>query len=337
MKYIELLKSKSLHEIGEAQNKKDLECIRIRYLGKQGELKNIIKLLTRANDEEKPKLGQAINIVKKTLQKAINKRMESLLALELKKKLENEKIDITLSGIGQKTGTFHPITRSLSKIESIFIQMGFMIRQGPEIENNHYNFEALNIPKNHPARTMHDTFYLDPNNMLRTHTSGVQIRTMETHTPPIQMISSGRVYRCDSDITHTPMFHQVEGLWVDSCVTFSSLKGLLQVFLNVFFNKKIDIRFRTSYFPFTEPSAEIDIACVICKAKGCSICKETGWIEVLGCGMVHPKVLESSGIVPGKYQGFAFGIGIERLTMLYYGIDDVRLLFKNSLGFLEQF
>lgn len=337
MQSIQLLQSKSLDEVAQAQNKEDLERIRVRYLGKQGELSNLIKLLATVTNEEKPKLGQAINIAKKTLQEAINQRAESLLKLALKQQLECEKIDVTLSGIGQKTGTFHPVTTSLDRIESIFIQMGFVIEQGPEIENNHYNFEALNIPKHHPARAMHDTFYLDPNTVLRTHTSGVQIRTMETHTPPIQMISPGRVYRCDSDMTHTPMFHQIEGLWIDQSVSFSDLKGLLQAFLNAFFNKAINTRFRPSYFPFTEPSAEVDIACVICEKKGCAVCKENGWLEVLGCGMVHQKVLEKSGVNPRTYQGFAFGMGIERLAMLYYGIDDLRLFFENNLLFLQQF
>ena len=337
MQSIELLQSKSLDEVAQAQNKEDLERIRVRYLGKQGELSNLIKLLATVTNEEKPKLGQAINVAKKTLQTAINERIESLRALALAKQLENERIDVTLPGTGQKTGTFHPVTTSLERIESIFIQMGFVIEQGPEIENNHYNFEALNIPEHHPARAMHDTFYLDPNSVLRTHTSGVQIRTMETHTPPIQMISPGRVYRCDSDMTHTPMFHQIEGLWIDQSVSFSDLKGLLQAFLNAFFNKAINTRFRPSYFPFTEPSAEVDIACVICEKKGCSVCKETGWLEVLGCGMVHPKVLEKSGVNPRTYQGFAFGMGIERLAMLYYGVDDLRLFFENNLRFLQQF
>ena len=337
MQSIQLLQSKSLDEVAQAQNKEDLEDIRVRYLGKQGELSNLIKLLATVTNEEKPKLGQAINVAKKTLQTSINERIESLRALALAKQLENERIDVTLPGTGQKTGSFHPVTTSLERIESIFIQMGFVIEQGPEIENNHYNFEALNIPEHHPARAMHDTFYLDPNSVLRTHTSGVQIRTMETHTPPIQMISPGRVYRCDSDMTHTPMFHQIEGLWVDQSVSFSDLKGLLQAFLNAFFNKAINTRFRPSYFPFTEPSAEVDIACVICEKKGCSVCKETGWLEVLGCGMVHPKVLEKSGVNPKEYQGFAFGMGIERLAMLYYGVDDLRLFFENNLRFLQQF
>ena len=337
MQIIESLQSKSLDEVNTAKNKEDLEKIRVQYLGKQGELTTIIKLLATVPNEEKPKLGQAINVAKKTLQEAINSRAEKFQALKLAKQLEREKIDVTLSGSGQKTGSFHPITTSLRQIESIFTQMGFVIEQGPEIENNHYNFEALNIPEYHPARTMHDTFYLGPDSVLRTHTSGVQIRMMEKHQPPIQMISPGRVYRCDSDITHTPMFHQIEGLWVDQSVSFADLKGLLQAFLSAFFNKKVNTRFRPSYFPFTEPSAEIDIACVICQAKGCAVCKETGWLEVLGCGMVHPNVLEKSGVDPKTYQGFAFGMGIERLAMLRYGIDDLRLFFENNLRFLQQF
>lgn len=242
-----------------------------------------------------------------------------------------------MPGVGQVQGHIHPVSKTLQRIEQFFTEMGFSIEHGPEIEDDYHNFEALNIPSHHPARAMHDTFYFNPNSVLRTHTSGVQIRTMKKQAPPIRMIAPGRVYRCDSDMTHSPMFHQVEGLWVDEDVSFADLKGMLQAFLSAFFEKDLKMRFRPSYFPFTEPSAEADMECVMCNGKGCRVCKQTGWLEVLGCGMVHPNVLEAGGIDSKKYQGFAMGMGVERLAMLRYGISDLRLFFENDLRFLKQF
>ncbi|WP_119343249.1 phenylalanine--tRNA ligase subunit alpha [Facilibium subflavum] len=337
MQIVEEIQSKALAELEKTQNKQDLDQIRIQYLGKKGELTGLMKLLATLPNEEKPKLGQAVNIAKNTLQQAINSKLENLDSAELAQKLQAEKIDITLSGVGQQPGALHPISTSLQRIESFFMKMGFATEYGPEVEDDYHNFEALNIPDHHPARAMHDTFYFNPNAVLRTHTSGVQIRTMENQSPPIRMIAPGRVYRCDSDITHTPMFHQVEGLWIDEQASFADLKGLLKAFLSAFFEKDLKMRFRPSYFPFTEPSAEADMECVMCDGKGCRVCKETGWLEVLGCGMVHPNVLKAGGIDAQKYQGFAFGMGVERLAMLRYGINDLRLFFENDLRFLQQF
>ncbi|ALB01550.1 phenylalanyl-tRNA synthetase [Francisella persica ATCC VR-331] len=337
MQIVEQMRDRALKELNLVKDKKSLDDIRVKYLGKKGELTEMMKLIATLPNDEKPKLGQAVNIAKQALQEAINIKLANFEEQELNKKLAQEKIDVTLSGVGQNQGSLHPVTKTLNRIEAFFKQNGFAIEFGPEIESDYYNFETLNIPSHHPARTMHDTFYIDETHVLRTHTSGVQIRTMEKQQLPIRIIAPGRVYRCDSDITHTPMFHQVEGLLVDKDVSFADLKGLLHAFLNSFFEKDLKVRFRPSYFPFTEPSAEADIECVMCDDNGCRVCKHTGWLEVLGCGMVHPKVLKAGNIDPQQYQGFAFGIGVERLSMLRYGIDDLRMFFENDLRFLKQF
>ncbi|AJC49084.1 phenylalanine--tRNA ligase subunit alpha [Allofrancisella guangzhouensis] len=337
MQLVEQMKEKALNELSLVEDKKSVDDIRVKYLGKKGELTDMMKMIGTLPNEEKPKLGQAVNIAKQALQDAIDVKLVFFEKQEINQKLSQEKIDVTLKGVGQSQGSLHPVTKTLHRIESFFKQNGFNIELGPEIESDYYNFETLNIPSHHPARAMHDTFYIDQSHVLRTHTSGVQIRTMEKQEPPIRIIAPGRVYRCDSDVTHTPMFHQVEGLLVEKDVSFADLKGLLHVFLSSFFEKDLKVRFRPSYFPFTEPSAEADIECVICNGTGCRVCKNTGWLEVLGCGMVHPKVLKSGFIDPNKFQGFAFGMGVERLSMLRYGIDDLRMFFENDLRFLKQF
>ncbi|MCF6807203.1 phenylalanine--tRNA ligase subunit alpha [Thiotrichales bacterium 19S9-12] len=337
MQEIVEIEEEALDAVSKAQDSKKLDDIRVEYLGKKGVLTDILKGLGKLSPEERPKAGQTVNVVKEKIHQAINSKKTTLLNEELSEKLKEEKIDTSLGPVGYELGSLHPVSRTLNRIESFFTQAGFLVEEGPEIEDDFHNFEALNIPAHHPARAMHDTFYFKENSVLRTHTSNVQIRYMENNKPPLRIIAPGRVYRCDSDVTHTPMFHQVEGLWVDEAVTFADLKGVLQQFLNAFFEKKIKIRFRPSYFPFTEPSAETDIECVICNGDGCRVCKQTGWLEVLGCGMVHPNVLSACGVDSKKYQGFAFGMGVERLTMLRYGVNDLRLFFENDLRFLKQF
>jgi phenylalanyl-tRNA synthetase alpha chain len=315
-----------------------LEQIRVHYLGKKGLLTERLKQLGQLPPEQRPPAGQAINEAKQEVQNAIEARKAALLAEQLDRRLSAEAIDVTLPGRGQQPGGLHPITRTLERIEALFAQVGFVVAEGPEIEDDFHNFEALNIPAHHPARAMHDTFYFDAHLLLRTHTSNVQIRTMEVQAPPLRIIAPGRVYRCDSDITHTPMFHQVEGLFVDEEVSFADLKGVLDDFLRHFFEQAdLQVRFRPSYFPFTEPSAEVDIQCVMCGGEGCRVCSHTGWLEVLGCGMVHPAVFQQVGIDSERYAGYAFGMGVERLTMLRYGVNDLRLFFENDLRFLQQF
>jgi phenylalanyl-tRNA synthetase alpha chain len=267
----------------------------------------------------------------------IGARKTELEYAAVEAQLAQETIDVTLPGRGQSTGGIHPVTRTIERMEDFFTEIDFDVVEGPEIESDYYNFEALNIPAHHPARAMHDTFYIDENTVLRTHTSPVQVRVMESREPPLRVICPGRVYRCDSDLTHTPMFHQVEGLLIDEHSTFSDLKGLIEDFLRVFFEHELQVRFRPSYFPFTEPSAEVDIQCVNCGGKGCRVCSQTGWLEIMGCGMVHPRVFEHSKIDTEKFSGFAFGMGVERLAMLRYGVNDLRLFFDNDLRFLEQF
>ncbi|MDH5360398.1 MAG: phenylalanine--tRNA ligase subunit alpha [Gammaproteobacteria bacterium] len=314
-----------------------LDDIRVQYLGKKGSLTEQMKQLGSLSAEERPKAGQVINQAKQAVQQAIEARKHSLQSEALNSKLASEAVDITLPGRNADKGGLHPVSRTLERIESLFIQLGFEVAEGPEIEDDYHNFEALNIPETHPARAMHDTFYVDEHTVLRTHTSPVQIRVMENKQPPLRVIAPGRVYRCDSDLTHTPMFHQIEGLMVDEKVSFADLKGILDDFLRNFFEQELKVRFRPSYFPFTEPSAEADVQCVNCGGEGCRVCSHTGWLEVLGCGMVHPSVLESAGIDPEKYTGFAFGMGVERLAMLRYGVNDLRLFFENDLRFLKQF
>jgi phenylalanyl-tRNA synthetase alpha chain len=329
--------SKAKDAINAAHQPAELESLRVQYLGKKGELTSQLKQIGSLPPAERPIFGDLVNQIKQELAELLNHKKTTLEHAQLAASLAAEKIDVTLPGRGMGTGGIHPVTRTMQRIEDIFIGMGFGVAQGPEVEDDFHNFEALNIPPEHPARAMHDTFYVEENTLLRTHTSPVQVRYMLDEKPPINIIAPGRVYRCDSDITHTPMFHQVEGLMVDEGISFADLKGVLTHFLQQFFETDLKIRLRPSYFPFTEPSAEVDISCVFCASKGCRICKNTGWIEILGCGMVHPEVFRHVGIDSEKYTGFAFGVGVERLTMLRYGVDDLRLFFENDLTFLRQF
>lgn len=316
----------------------ELDQIRVRYLGKKGELTQFLKTLGNLPAEERPKIGQAVNEAKQALQKSIEMQRQALALAELNAKLSAETLDVTLPGRGQDLGGVHPVTRTMQRIEEFFAGIGFGVAEGPEIESDFHNFTALNIPESHPARAMHDTFYFTEGTLLRTHTSPVQVRVMENSEPPIRIIAPGRVYRCDSDITHTPMFHQVEGFMVDENVNFAHLKGMLNDFLRFFFEQDdLQVRFRPSYFPFTEPSAEVDIQCVMCQGEGCRVCSHTGWLEVLGCGMIHPEVFRNVDIDSERYTGYAFGMGVERLTMLRYGVNDLRLFFENDLRFLKQF
>ena len=337
MENLDVLVSQALEAVSHTDDVNALEQFRVHYLGKKGELTQVMKTLGNLSAEERPQAGALINAAKDQVQDALNSRKATLEQAALSAKLAAEKIDVTLPGRGQTSGGLHPVTRTLERVEQFFTRIGYGIAEGPEVENDYHNFEALNIPGHHPARAMHDTFYFNANMLLRTHTSPVQVRTMESQQPPIRIVCPGRVYRCDSDITHSPMFHQVEGLLVDEGVSFADLKGTIEEFLRVFFEKPLGVRFRPSFFPFTEPSAEVDMQCVMCSGKGCRVCKQTGWLEVMGCGMVHPNVLRMSGIDPEKYSGFAFGMGVERLAMLRYGVNDLRLFFDNDLRFLAQF
>ena len=314
-----------------------LDKLRVEYLGKKGILTQQLKRVGSLPSDQRPAFGLAVNEAKQQVEHLIEARKGILTDRSIYQQLQSEKIDITLPGRGNRLGGLHPLTRTMNRLVEIFQRMGFAVADGPEIEDDFHNFEALNIPPNHPARAMHDTFYVGDNMLLRTHTSPVQIRYMREHEPPIKVIAPGRVYRCDSDQTHTPMFHQIEGLAVDRDVSFADLKGVLTGFLRAFFETDLDVRLRPSYFPFTEPSAEVDISCVFCEGKGCRVCKQTGWLEVLGSGMVHPEVYRHVGIDSEKYTGYAFGLGVERLTMLRYGVDDLRLFFENDLSFLRQF
>ncbi len=328
----------ALGEIAAAGDVRALDAVRVKYLGKKGSLTAQMKTLGKLSAEERPKAGQAINAAKEQVQQAISARKTELETAALAAALAGETLDVTLPGRGERPGGLHPVTRTLDRIEDLFVQLGFAVAQGPEIETDWHNFEALNIPASHPARAMHDTFYIDERHLLRTHTSPVQVRVMLEQKPPLRVIAPGRVYRCDSDLTHTPMFHQVEGLMVDEDVNFAQLKGILDDFLHRFFERDdLAVRFRPSYFPFTEPAAEADIQCVICGGEGCRVCSHTGWLEVLGCGMVHPRVFEHVDIDAERYTGFAFGMGVERLAMLRYGVNDLRLFFENDLRFLQQF
>ncbi len=337
MQDIIILQQQALAAIEQAMDANVLDAIRVDYLGKKGRLTDILKNLVHLSAEEKPKMGQLVNQAKRDISAAIERKMLQLKEDALERRLVAEQIDVSLPGRSRQTGSLHPVTQVKRWINDYFSRLGFDIIDGPEIETDFYNFEALNIPSHHPARAMHDTFYFGDGRLLRTHTSPVQIRSLEKRTPPIRLIAPGRVYRCDSDMTHTPMFHQVEGLLIDKQATLAGLKGLLEDFFAQFFGKHLAVRFRASYFPFTEPSAEVDIECTQCSGKGCRSCQFTGWLEVLGCGMVHPNVLAAVNISPDEYQGWAFGMGIDRLAMLYYGIDDLRMMFENDLTFLKQF
>ena len=337
MQDIDSLVKEATSAVESASDLKVLDELRVAYLGKKGRFTELLKMLGKLPADERPKAGQEINKAKQVLQQGIESRRSQLDSIELEKKLSSEIIDVTLPGRGQQRGGLHPVTRTMQRIQSLFTQLGFEIAEGPEIEDDYHNFEALNIPETHPARAMHDTFYINDHMLLRTHTSPVQIRAMENREPPLRIIAPGRVYRCDSDLTHTPMFHQVEGFMVDENISFADLKGMLDEFLKCFFEQDLAVRFRPSYFPFTEPSAEADIQCVMCKGKGCRVCSHTGWLEILGCGMIHPRVFEHVKIDNEKYTGFAFGLGVERMAMLRYGVNDLRLFFENDLRFLQQF
>jgi phenylalanyl-tRNA synthetase alpha chain len=314
-----------------------LDEVRVRLLGKKGLLTEQLKGLGKLSAAERPAAGQLINDAKASIQASLEMHRIRLEQAELEKELAKGTLDVTLPGRGQETGGLHPVTRTRLRIEHIFRQAGFQVASGPEVEDDFHNFEALNIPKNHPARAMHDTFYFPDGRLLRTHTSPVQIRSMRAQPPPLAVIAPGRVYRNDSDMTHSPMFHQVEGIAIGESISFANLKAMLHTFVERFFEQPLGMRLRPSYFPFTEPSAEVDIECVFCHGKGCRVCKQTGWLEILGCGMVHPNVLAAAGIDSERWQGYAFGMGIERLTMLRYGVDDLRLFFENDLQFLKQF
>lgn len=332
----ELVKQAELAVV-QAKDLTDLDQVRVQYLGKKGLLTDYLKQLGNLPSEERPKVGQAVNQAKQIVQEQLETRRAELEKAQLEARLAAETLDVTLPGRGQRPGGLHPVTRTLERIQHLFAEIGFEVAEGPEIEDDFHNFEALNIPESHPARAMHDTFYFNAHTLLRTHTSPVQIRVMEKGKAPFRVIASGRVYRCDSDLTHTPMFHQVEGLLVDENVSFADLKGTLDDFLRNFFERDLRVRFRPSYFPFTEPSAEVDIECVHCSGKGCRVCKQSGWLEVLGCGMVHPQVFKNVGIDSERYTGYAFGLGVERLAMLRYGVNDLRMFFENDLRFLRQF
>ena len=338
MQALDDLKAEATAAIESAADSAALEKLRVEWLGKKGRVTELLKSLGQLDADERPKVGAEINAVKQLLNEQISERKETLQQAATATQLAAESLDVTLPGRREDLGALHPITRTIDRMAAYFAALGFAVVEGPEIEDDYHNFEALNIPAHHPARAMHDTFYIDDTHVLRTHTSGVQVRTMETRDPPLRVICPGRVYRCDSDLTHSPMFHQVEGLLIDEDVSFGQLKGIIQDFLHAFFEQDaLAVRFRPSYFPFTEPSAEVDIQCVKCAGEGCRICSGTGWLEVMGCGMVHPRVLEMSGVDTERYQGFAFGMGVERLAMLRYGIGDLRLNFENDLRFLAQF
>lgn len=337
MENLASLVDEALHQINNAQSLEDLEKIRVDYLGKKGKLTSQLKTLGALSAEERPQAGAKINEAKQTLLDRLSEKKAELENAKINEQLAASSIDVTLPGRQSTSGGLHPVSRTLARIEAIFRASGFNVEQGPEIEDDFHNFEALNIPEHHPARAMHDTFYVDAKHVLRTHTSPVQIRAMENSEPPLRIVCPGRVYRCDSDLTHTPMFHQVEGLVVDKNISFADLKGTMAQFLQAFFEREVPVRFRPSYFPFTEPSAEMDIQCGQCVGSGCRVCKNSGWVEVGGCGMVHPNVFRAAKVDPETYTGFAFGMGVERLAMLRYGINDLRLFFENDLSFLQQF
>lgn len=336
---LEALKKQALNELTKVDSLDLLKDLKVKYLGKKGPMTEILRGMGKLAAEERPKIGQIVNDIKEELQKVVEEKAKLLEQKALEYKLANEKVDITLPGRHPHEGHLHPVTLTLREMKKIFMRMGFDVMEGPEIENDYYNFEALNLPQDHPARDMQDTFYITNEFLLRTQTSPIQARTMQSLEPntPIRMIAPGTVYRCDYDATHSPMFHQVEGLVVDKNISLADLKGTLELFLKEIFGSSVKVRLRPSYFPFTEPSVEVDISCVICGGKGCRVCKNSGWLEILGSGMVHPNVLRMSGYDPNKMTGFAFGMGVERIAMLKYGIDDLRLFFENDLRFVRQF
>ena len=339
MKEVTALVDGGIAQVAQVGDLQAWEVLKAEYLGKTGKITALMKGLGALSIEEKKTIGAAINVEKQRFQDAINQKRDELNAAKLAAQLKSESLDVTLPGRGQSIGGLHPVTNTLERVVSLFTGMGFEVADGPEIEQDFYNFQALNIPENHPARAMQDTFYVENGDVLRTHTSPIQVRYMlDKKNPPIRIIAPGRVYRVDSDATHSPMFHQAEGLWVEEGVTMADLKAVFTEFIRNFFERDdMQVRFRPSFFPFTEPSAEVDMECVMCSGKGCRVCKQTGWLEVMGCGMVHPNVLRMSGIDPEEFSGFAFGMGVERLAMLRYGVNDLRLFFDNDLRFLAQF
>ena len=335
---LDSLLENAVQAINQCKDLASLDSIRVAYLGKKGEITAKLKNLGQIPADQRPAAGQAINQIKLEIQNLLEQQKTALDARLIDDRLSSETVDISLPGRGEQPGGLHPVTLTMNRIQKMFGKLGFDVVEGPEVEDDFHNFEALNIPEHHPARAMHDTFYFDDHRLLRTHTSPVQIRVLQKQPPPVRIIAPGRVYRCDSDITHTPMFHQVEGLLVDENVSFSDLKGTLEEFLKLFFEQdNLKTRFRPSYFPFTEPSMEVDISCVMCAGSGCRVCSHTGWLEVLGCGMVHPEVFRHVDIDTEAYTGYAFGVGVERLAMLRYGVNDLRLFFDNDLRFLRQF
>ena len=334
---LEQMRQQALAAISEATSEDSLNEVRVRFLGRKGDLTGLMKGLGALPHEERPKVGQLVNLVKDELETLIENALSAARKASTSFRLSTERIDVTLPGRRRRLGSKHPVTLVVEEVSEIFAGLGFSVAEGPEIEHDWYNFEALNFPPEHPARDMQDTFFVENELLLRTHTSPVQIRTMLQQKPPVRIIAPGTVYRCDSDATHSPMFHQIEGLMVDSKVSFADLKGILTIFTNQLFGQRTGVRLRPSFFPFTEPSAEVDIACVICGGTGCRVCKQTGWLEILGAGMVDPEVFRHVGYNPEEISGFAFGMGIERIAMLKYGITDMRLLFENDVRFLRQF
>ncbi len=334
---LEALRSQAEEELQKAVAESDFQAVRTRYLGRKGLLTGLLRNIVGVLPQDRALFGKECNEVKDLISAKIDARLAEIAGFERQKALRSERIDVTLPGRAVRYGSLHPVTQVREEICAIFAGLGFSIVEGPEVELDYYNFEALNIPKDHPARDMQDTFYVDDNTVLRTHTSPVQVRTMEKCRPPVRILSPGRVYRRDSDVSHTPMFHQIEGLLVDEGITFGDLKGVLTVFLKQMFGEETALRFRPSFFPFTEPSAEVDIRCVMCGGRGCRVCKQSGWLEILGSGMVDPEVFKNVGYDSEKFTGFAFGLGLERIAMLKFGISDIRLFFENDLRFLSQF
>ncbi len=335
---LQAIRAKAMADLSAAADQKELEALRVRYLGKKGELTAILKQMGKLSPEERPVVGKLANEIRADITAALDARNSAFKEQQFQARLAAEKLDVTLPGKAKKVGVKHPLSLALDELKEIFLGMGFSIAEGPEVEYDYYNFEALNIPKGHPARDEQDTFYINDNILLRTQTSPVQVRTMEKQKPPIRVIAPGRCYRSDAlDATHSPLFHQIEGLVVDKGITFANLKSTLETFIKRLYGEDSVVRFRPHHFPFTEPSAEVDVQCFHCHGEGCRLCKGEGWIEILGCGMVHPKVLQNCGIDPEVYTGFAFGIGLERITMRKYNIDDIRLFYENDVRFLEQF
>ena len=332
------IKNSAAQEISLCKDFEQIISLRVKYLGKKGELSLVLKQMGKLSPGDRKRVGQLANSVRNEIEDALEEKMKNIKLAQQQNKMRSERVDVTLPGKKFQIGRIHPLSKVMDEINNIFIGMGFSIVEGPEIETDHYNFEALNIPKNHPARDTQDTFYIDDELLLRTQTSPVQIRVMEKQSPPIRIISPGRVFRSDSvDSTHSPVFHQIEGLVVDKNITMADLKGTLKLFVDKLYGKDSSVKFRPHHFPFTEPSAEMDVMCFSCQGDGCSLCKHEGWIEILGCGMVHPKVLKNCGIDPEVYSGFAFGMGLERIVMRRYNIDDLRLFFENDVRFLSQF